>query len=49
MYEEVLKLFFAGKALNNYQMMREYQLFAPIFPLVESLLRDDPKARPPDC
>ncbi|NDO74862.1 polynucleotide adenylyltransferase PcnB [Shewanella indica] len=43
MYEEVLKLFFAGKALNNYQMMREYQLFAPIFPLVESLLRDDPK------
>ncbi len=42
MYEEVLKLFFAGKALQNYEMMREFGLFEPLFPLVETLLKEYP-------
>ena len=42
MYEEVLKLFFAGKALSNYQLMQEYKLFAPLFPQVDALVKDDP-------
>ncbi|WP_432653790.1 polynucleotide adenylyltransferase PcnB [Shewanella jiangmenensis] len=43
MYEEVLKLFFAGKAQANYQMMQDYQLFAPIFPLIAETMADSPK------
>lgn len=43
MYEEVLKLFFAGKALANFEQMQEYKLFAPLFPQVAALLKDDPK------
>lgn len=43
MYEEVLKLFFAGKALANFELMQEYKLFAPLFPQVAALLKDDPK------
>ncbi len=42
MYEEVLKLFFAGKAVQNFRMLREYQLFTPLFPLVEAQLKEDP-------
>ena len=43
MYEEVLKLFFAGKALANFELMQEYKPFAPLFPQVAALLKDDPK------
>nr|WP_275658877.1 polynucleotide adenylyltransferase PcnB [Shewanella sp. Isolate11] len=43
MYEEVLKLFFNGEAQTNYQMMRDFGLFEPLFPLVETILADDPK------
>jgi poly(A) polymerase len=43
MYEEVLKLFFAGKALANYELMQEYHLFAPLFPQVHALLQYEPK------
>ena len=42
MYEEILKLFFAGKALANYELMREYKLFAPLFPQVDALLKEAP-------
>ncbi|MGS0729243.1 polynucleotide adenylyltransferase PcnB, partial [Shewanella sp. 0m-11] len=42
MYEEVLKMFFAGKALQNFNMMREFGLFEPLFPLVETLLKEYP-------
>ncbi|MCL1050446.1 polynucleotide adenylyltransferase PcnB [Shewanella abyssi] len=42
MYEEVLKLFFAGKAAQNYSMMRDFGLFAPLFPLVDALLDEAP-------
>ena len=43
MYEEVLKLFFAGKAMANFEMMQEYKLFAPLFPQVDALLKEAPK------
>lgn len=43
MYEEVLKLFFAGKALDNFELMQEFRLFAPLFPQVYQQLKDDPK------
>nr|WP_237158839.1 polynucleotide adenylyltransferase PcnB [Shewanella khirikhana] len=46
MYEEVLKLFFAGKAQANLQMMQEYNLFAPLFPLLDDMMREAPKG---DC
>nr|WP_283105621.1 polynucleotide adenylyltransferase PcnB [Shewanella kaireitica] len=42
MYEEVLKLFFAGKAAQNYNMMRDFGLFAPLFPLVDTQLNEAP-------
>nr|WP_153661582.1 polynucleotide adenylyltransferase PcnB [Shewanella intestini] len=43
MYEEVLKLFFAGKAQANLEMMQAYNLFAPLFPQIDALLQDEPK------
>ncbi|MCL1114546.1 polynucleotide adenylyltransferase PcnB [Shewanella basaltis] len=43
MYEEVLKLFFAGKAEENYQMMQHFGLFAPLFPQVSALISESPK------
>ncbi|MCT8987691.1 polynucleotide adenylyltransferase PcnB [Shewanella phaeophyticola] len=43
MYEEVLKLFFAGKAQANYQMMQDFGLFAPLFPQVSALISESPK------
>ncbi|MCU7995587.1 polynucleotide adenylyltransferase PcnB [Shewanella glacialipiscicola] len=46
MYEEILKLFFAGKALANFELMQEYKLFEPLFPQVAALLKDDPKGAP---
>jgi poly(A) polymerase len=43
MYEEVLKLFFAGKAAANFNMMNEFGLFEPLFPQVHALLTESPK------
>ncbi|WP_371316294.1 polynucleotide adenylyltransferase PcnB [Shewanella sp. NIFS-20-20] len=43
MYEEVLKLFFSGQAKATYQMMQEYGLFTPLFPLLDSQLKECPK------
>ncbi|WP_350433460.1 polynucleotide adenylyltransferase PcnB [Shewanella sp. H8] len=43
MYEEVLKLFFAGKAEANYQMMLRFGLFTPLFPQVGELIEESPK------
>ncbi|WP_394130428.1 polynucleotide adenylyltransferase PcnB [Shewanella maritima] len=42
MYEEVLKLFFSGKAKANYDMMQDFGLFAPLFPQVQQLLNEAP-------
>ena len=38
MFEETLKLFQAGHALKTYQLLRDYDLFAPLFPQVATLL-----------
>jgi tRNA nucleotidyltransferase/poly(A) polymerase len=38
LFEETLKLFQAGHALQTYQLLREYDLFAPLFPQVATLL-----------
>ena len=43
MYEEVLKLFFAGHAEQNFDMMQEYGLFAPLFPAIQAQLDEYPK------
>jgi len=43
MYEEVLKLFFAGKAQANYQMMQNFGLFAPLFPQIQGVISELPK------
>ncbi|ABE56448.1 poly(A) polymerase [Shewanella denitrificans OS217] len=43
MYEEVLKLFFAGKAEANFELMLKFGLFAPLFPQVQALLDESPK------
>ncbi|WP_164839246.1 polynucleotide adenylyltransferase PcnB [Shewanella livingstonensis] len=45
MYEEVLKLFFAGKAEANYNMMQRFGLFAPLFPQVSALIEELPKGQ----
>ncbi len=42
MYEEVLKLFFAGKAQANYNMMQDYGLFKPLFPQIAALIEEQP-------
>ena len=38
LFEETLKLFQAGHALKTYQLLRDYDLFAPLFPQVATLL-----------
>jgi len=38
MFEEFLKLFMSGKALENYNQLRKYDLFRYFFPLVEQCL-----------
>ena len=44
LFEEILKLFLHGKALDTLRLLREYQLFGPLFPATEQCLRDDPQA-----
>ena len=44
LFEEVLKLFLHGKALETLRLLREYQLFGHLFPLAEQCMRDDPQA-----
>ena len=39
MFEEFNKLFLSGKALANFEQLREYQLFAYFFPIVEQSLK----------
>jgi len=40
LFEEVQKLFLSGHAANSLHKMREYNLFAQLFPLTESCLND---------
>lgn len=38
MFDEVLKLFMGGRALQTYALMQRYGLFAPLFPATQRLL-----------
>lgn len=40
LFEEVLKLFLAGKAAKTYEMLQEYGLFEVLFPQLQPLLAD---------
>ncbi|EKE87452.1 polynucleotide adenylyltransferase PcnB [Idiomarina xiamenensis] len=44
LFEEVLKLFVAGKAQANFLMLRDYQLFQQLFPLLKSHLQNEQAA-----
>jgi len=41
LFEESLKLILAGNALETVRMLREYNLFAPMFPGTEIAMQDD--------
>ena len=41
MFEEFLKMFISGKAVANFQQLREYQLFKFFFPAVDQALNSD--------
>jgi len=38
LFEEILKLFHAGQALQTFESLRHYGLFAPLFPQTEAIL-----------
>jgi len=42
LYEEVLKLFLDGFALQNFELLRHYNLFRHLFPETDALLDEDP-------
>src|SRR5690606_32826554 len=45
LFEEVLKLFLSGKALDNFEALREFGLFKQLFPATErALTSNDPYA-----
>lgn len=41
MFEEVLKLFHGGNALDTYELLRHYNLFAQLFPATETSLSQE--------
>jgi poly(A) polymerase len=41
LYDEVLKLFFSGSALNTFEQLRQYGLFKFLFPQTESYLIEE--------
>jgi poly(A) polymerase len=41
MFEEFLKLFLSGKALQNFNLLREYELFRYFFPIVDQALNQN--------
>ena len=45
LFDESLKLFLAGKALDNYRSLREYGLFRYFFPVVDQNLSNNPDAK----
>ena len=42
LFEEVLKLFLGGSAMATFEQLREYQLFAVLFPQTDHLLDENP-------
>lgn len=45
MFEEVLKLFLAGKAKATFELMEEYNLFAQLFPHTQQCIDENPHYR----
>ena len=43
LFDEVLKLFLGGKALQTFELLLEYELFAPLFPASAEALEDNPE------
>ncbi|MDX1655651.1 MAG: polynucleotide adenylyltransferase PcnB [Candidatus Competibacteraceae bacterium] len=41
LYDEVLKLFLGGSALQTFELLRHYRLFGPLFPLTEAVLAQE--------
>jgi poly(A) polymerase len=46
LFEEVLKLFHSGYALETYELLRNYGLFGHLFPLVEESLAEEDEGFP---
>ncbi|MCK0744559.1 polynucleotide adenylyltransferase PcnB [Chromohalobacter nigrandesensis] len=46
LFEEVLKLFLSGQALRTFELLREYGLFAMLFPEAEEAITERAWARP---
>lgn len=43
LFDEILKLFLGGKALRTFELLLEYDLFAPLFPASAEALEDNPE------
>lgn len=43
LFEEVLKLFLAGRAERTFELLLHYDLFAPLFPATARALQDNPE------
>lgn len=44
LFEEVLKLFLGGQAAETFEMLRQYRLFRPLFPLTDDAMEAGDKA-----
>lgn len=42
LYDEILKIFHSGHALQSYEMLRHYQLFQYLFPALDKHLKSEP-------
>ncbi len=49
LFEEVLKLFLSGQAVATYHLLREFNLFAPLFPATSALLDAQSDSDDEDC
>ncbi len=43
LFEEVLKLFLSGQAVETFKLLREYNLFGQLFPYTEDALQENPE------
>ncbi|KJJ97189.1 poly(A) polymerase [Pseudomonas sp. 21] len=43
LFDEILKLFLSGKAERTFELLNEYELFAPLFPASAKALKEDPE------
>ncbi|HAW25096.1 MAG TPA: hypothetical protein DCX38_17380, partial [Pseudomonas sp.] len=42
LFDEIIKLFLSGKAERTFDLLLEYELFAPLFPASADALEDNP-------